>query len=71
MGRRRHALVVNLDMAPPTKEPLEKEEDYTTSLVLILVHVLFVFLLSFDCVVVVIIRVIPHKNIKVIVLSQP
>ena len=61
MSRRRHALVVNLDMAPPTKETLEKKEDYTTSLVHIPVHVLSIFLLSFDCIVVVIIRVIPHK----------
>ena len=66
MSRRRCALVANLDMAPPTKETLEKEEDYTKSLVHILVHVLFVFLLSFDCPVVMIIRVIPHKNIKVV-----
>jgi len=61
MSRRRRVLVVNLDMAPPTKETLEKEEDYTTSLVLTLLHVLFVFLLSFDSAVVAIIRVIPHK----------
>ena len=43
MSMRRHALVVNLDMAPPTKEALEKEEDYTTSLVHIHVHVLFFY----------------------------
>ena len=70
MSRRRRALVVNLDMVPPTKETLEKEEDYTTSLVLLLVHGLSIFLLSFDCIVDVIIRVISRKNIKVIMLSQ-
>lgn len=43
ISRRRRALVVNLDMAPPTKETLEKEEDYTTSLVHI--HVCFLVVL--------------------------
>ena len=64
--RRRHALVVNLDMATPVEAPPvdEGRRLYYITKCYLLVHVLYPFsCFSLDCAVDVIIRVIPQKEL--------